>query len=1109
MQTAGFRPLRQAEEHAVSQASSNIIPPFLIKTYDLVDDHSTTDIVSWAAQGTSFIVHKPAEFAGQLLPKNFKHNNFSSFVRQLNTYGFRKVDPDRWEFANDNFLRDRRDLLKDIHRRKPPTTAAGGQHTSADMGMPSTSLVTSRPAIEVGDYGGFNEQLESLKRDKNVLMMELVRLRQSQQSSDSKIRDLQQRLDGTEQRQQTIINFFTSAINNPGMLQRLFSTVNGGGVPRIGNGPSSAVEDDLGAAQQENILQDDAADLDLDLDLDADHEMSHEEYPVQFQHTAFDMSSAPEVKNEQQIIQYTPNPIGSGLRFLEGHGTSAASATLPHPSAALHSGGVRSQLPGVSAPSSSARDAYCMRPDAEQDNIDDDAGRALLELLGGMGGMGLNCPTSAPASHSAALPSQPPLMPNGRFTSHQVPAAPAPIVAPAAATVSTSAAHVGPQYIPRAQVVQSPTPLPSSQIHVPQYTPAPAPSPAAFSSIKEQLDLNNMNSSIPQGPGISMPSASIPSVLVPGIPPDPDAPFAQQASRPPGSLGNLSVRDGSQKAGSMGGLHPGSFGSLSIGDGAQKAQLTSNRSSFGADDQLAMLGMGDQDMNGLSQGLSAGLSGILLDHDMELPFDLPSLGGETSMPSAQDKDEFWASDDGCGMEDLTSQLDDTYIPAGSDPFISDGLACEDGFACSTYNGLHQEEPAPLAASSLPAQHTTPHEGVTQSEFVDLDLVQSRGNTASTQFLGVGDVGIGSCIAVGVGCDPARPGLSSHLEVVPHQLRLDVPGHLPFQQMSSPLPPRLPFDWSKGGSPPLIDITVQNPQRKEETSSGYFGLGGVYVSYEVHSNTNLIGFQSQELRIFLETPGELSESPAWFSMQPSSQGGLAEGTTKLSKQLFGYERSHLEPAQLGKLEEAEGLNMGDYSGTTKDTRMIAIECASTATTLTKVANTIENVNKRIAVELQILSDYVAFMPAVIKGMRHREQQLLTNDTIQADLDAKNRERHDLEAVGTAALRGDMNKIKRLADVHNDRARLEMTLVAADAEYYRLREINKLEASRFKRELGGDLVRTLVKFCALQASGSELVLELWLQQSQQMGASQEELTKLRPPSWAYVAALSNPS
>lgn len=64
----------------------SIPTPFLTKTYQLVDDPVYDELISWNEDGSTFIVWKPAEFARDLLPKYFKHNNFSSFVRQLNTY---------------------------------------------------------------------------------------------------------------------------------------------------------------------------------------------------------------------------------------------------------------------------------------------------------------------------------------------------------------------------------------------------------------------------------------------------------------------------------------------------------------------------------------------------------------------------------------------------------------------------------------------------------------------------------------------------------------------------------------------------------------------------------------------------------------------------------------------------------------------------------------------------------------------------------------------------------------------------------------------------------------------------------------------------------------
>jgi hypothetical protein len=60
--------------------------PFLTKTYQMVEERATDEVISWAEPGRNFVVWKPVEFARDLLPIHFKHCNFSSFVRQLNTY---------------------------------------------------------------------------------------------------------------------------------------------------------------------------------------------------------------------------------------------------------------------------------------------------------------------------------------------------------------------------------------------------------------------------------------------------------------------------------------------------------------------------------------------------------------------------------------------------------------------------------------------------------------------------------------------------------------------------------------------------------------------------------------------------------------------------------------------------------------------------------------------------------------------------------------------------------------------------------------------------------------------------------------------------------------
>lgn len=185
-------PVGKTGELTVTDSQRTIPTPFLTKTYQLVDDPSSDDMISWNEHGNAFVVWRPAEFARDLLPKYFKHNNFSSFIRQLNTYGFRKIVSDRWEFANDYFRRGEKSLLREIHRRKistSPTTPSATAVTTAIplIAMPIMARSPGNSSEEVGGSSNSSpiassnpdlvEENERLKEQNSNLRCELDQLR--------------------------------------------------------------------------------------------------------------------------------------------------------------------------------------------------------------------------------------------------------------------------------------------------------------------------------------------------------------------------------------------------------------------------------------------------------------------------------------------------------------------------------------------------------------------------------------------------------------------------------------------------------------------------------------------------------------------------------------------------------------------------------------------------------------------------------------------------------------------------------------------------------------------------------------------------------------------
>ena len=111
-------------------------PLFLYKVYEMLEDVSISEIISWHQDGSEFIIYSINDFSEKVLPIYFSHSNFPSFIRQLNIYDFHKLRSSHSEhiYTHPLFIKDRPDLLKEIHRKTPelpwPVSQTPGPSTS-------------------------------------------------------------------------------------------------------------------------------------------------------------------------------------------------------------------------------------------------------------------------------------------------------------------------------------------------------------------------------------------------------------------------------------------------------------------------------------------------------------------------------------------------------------------------------------------------------------------------------------------------------------------------------------------------------------------------------------------------------------------------------------------------------------------------------------------------------------------------------------------------------------------------------------------------------------------------------------------------------------------
>jgi len=155
--------------------SNSEVPIFLRKTYHMIDTCDTT-IASWSEDGETFIVKQPETFSSKIIPQFFKHSKFSSFVRQLNFYGFRKIKfsdsikidekleretKDYWRFRHECFRKGREDLLAGIKRSNSNQTERKG---------------TAAPAKSTATAPNSKKEVNELKEELNTLKDRIAKM---------------------------------------------------------------------------------------------------------------------------------------------------------------------------------------------------------------------------------------------------------------------------------------------------------------------------------------------------------------------------------------------------------------------------------------------------------------------------------------------------------------------------------------------------------------------------------------------------------------------------------------------------------------------------------------------------------------------------------------------------------------------------------------------------------------------------------------------------------------------------------------------------------------------------------------------------------------------
>lgn len=187
---------------------------FLFKLFEILNSEEFQNIIHWGNEENSIEINDINNLSKIILPKYFKHNNFSSFVRMLNLYNFHKVKTDKsncsFIFTHDIFRKNI--SFKEIKNIKKIEKNGDLCCNKKEENLINNNIILIELFNDLKEYKEKNNQLE---KKVNLLTEEFIKINKELSLFKNKVKKLSK---------ENLINRFGVICNNL-IKKRVFKNI--------------------------------------------------------------------------------------------------------------------------------------------------------------------------------------------------------------------------------------------------------------------------------------------------------------------------------------------------------------------------------------------------------------------------------------------------------------------------------------------------------------------------------------------------------------------------------------------------------------------------------------------------------------------------------------------------------------------------------------------------------------------------------------------------------------------------------------------------------------------------------------------------------------------